>query len=70
MEENTVLKDQISIEEALKMVEETKEVQDIESNELEDKYAIKDEVDVMYHLDRIREEEEKEKETGFTKNKN
>lgn len=68
MEENIVLKDQISIEEALKMVEETKEVQAIESDEFEDKYAIQNEIDVMYHLDRIREEEEKE--TGFTKNKN
>lgn len=61
MEENIVLKDQISIEEALKMVEETKEVQAIESDEFEDKYAIQNEIDVMYHLDRIREEEEKKK---------
>ena len=58
MEENIVLKDQISIEEALKMVEEVKEVQAIENNNLDDKYAIQNEIDVMYHLDRIREAEE------------
>ncbi|WP_055068955.1 host-nuclease inhibitor Gam family protein [Clostridium massiliamazoniense] len=62
MEENTVLKGQIDIMEALKMIEETKEVQDIEVNEEETGFKIIDKSTCDWCFKLISEYKEEHKE--------
>lgn len=62
MEENTILPGQIDIMEALKMVEETKEVQAIENNQEETGFKIKDTETRDWCFKQIAKSKEKHKE--------